>query len=125
MFSQNKTKWFSVLLAAFTAAQASMPQFEAMLTPLWYAGITIVVGIVATVLGRLKMATGGFLYRNKLTIIGVLAMVFGVVQGVASQFEPLLGPDGFKIFTGVLSFVLAVVGFMNSAADPPPPDQNA
>lgn len=116
----HKTKIFGALLIAFGAAQASLPSLQDSLSPMGYAVITLVIGLAVTVLGKLKAATGGFLWSNKTTITGILLILFSAVQAVMTQFEPLLSKDAFTIFTVVVGIGLAVLGFLNSMESTPP-----
>lgn len=117
---KHSTKFLGLALAVFGGLQAMSGQFHDLLSPLPYAIFTLVVGIAFTVLGRLKEGTGGFLNANKLTIAGVLTVVVSVVQGVSTQFEILLSPNVFMVFNIAVGLIAIVIGFLNSAQDPPP-----
>lgn len=110
----HKLKILGAIMAGFGALQATLPALQEHLSPMGYAAITLAVGLAVTILGRLRDVTGGFLYSNKTTILGVLTIVFAAVQGVAAQFQMFLSPVQFTLFSIFIGVALAVLGILNS-----------
>lgn len=117
----HKLKWLAALLGMFAVAQASLPQLKDALDPLHYAIITFVVGLVVTILGRLRDVTGGFLWSNKTTLTGLLLIALSAVQGVMGQAEMFLSPTAFMLINFAVSLALGFLGVVNSWSEEKPP----
>jgi uncharacterized membrane protein HdeD (DUF308 family) len=115
----HKTKILGAILVALGTLQPLIPTLSGDLTPTQMAIATLVVGLLVTILGSIKKATGGFLWSNKTTLSGLLMIIFSAVQGFMAQIEPLLSPPGFRVFTVCVGVGVAILGFLNSSEETP------